>query len=98
MLAELLEPVEAETPYGGRIVSHEPLGWVWLRLETRRRRDRTDGRAVSAVEIATAETRADPRLTEGHLVRFGGGDWVIAAIDGDPDRAGRVTLTIERTR
>ena len=98
LLAELLEPVEAETPYGGRVVSHEALGSLWLRLETRRRRERTDGGAVSAVEIASAETRTDPRLVEGRLIRFGGGDWVIAAVDGDPDRPGRVTLTIERTR
>lgn len=97
-LAELLEPVEAETPYGGRVVSHSSLGSVWLRLEGRRRRERTEAGAVSAVEIARAETRADPRLREGRVIRFGGADWVIAAVDGDPDRPGRVTLNIERTR
>lgn len=53
---------------------------------------------ASSVEVALAETRADPRLREGRVIRFGGADWVIAAIDGDPERSGRVTLNIERTR
>ncbi|MFC5342733.1 phage head closure protein [Brevundimonas staleyi] len=98
VLADLLEPVEAETPYGGRVVSYEPLGSVWLRVESRRRRDRTEAGASAAVDTATVETRADPRLSEGRIVRFGGGDWTIAAVGGDPDRPGRVTLNIERTR
>lgn len=98
VLADLLEPVEAETPYGGRVVSYEPLGSVWLRIERRTRRERTEGGAASAVDLATAETRADPRLSEQRVIRFGGADWVIAAVDGDPDRPGRVTLKLERTR
>ena len=97
-LAELLDPVEAETPYGGRAVSYEPLGSVWLKIEGRRRRERTEAGLTSAVDVAVAETRLDPRLTEGRLVRFGGGDWVIASVNGDPDRPGRVSLNIERTR
>jgi head-tail adaptor len=97
-LAQLLEPVEAETPYGGRAISFEPLGSVWLRIEGRRRRERTEAGVASAVETATAETRTDPRLTEGRVIRFGGADWAIAAVDGDPNRPGRVTLNIERTR
>ncbi len=52
----------------------------------------------AAVEVARAEARADPRLSEGRVVRFGGADWAIGAVDGDPDRPGRVTLTLERTR
>ena len=98
VLAQLLEPVEAETPYGGRAVSYEALGSVWLRLDGRRQRERTEAGVTSAVEVATAETRADPRLVEGRVIRFGGADRVITAIDGDPDRPGRVTLNIERTR
>ncbi|WP_309630020.1 head-tail adaptor protein [Brevundimonas sp.] len=98
VLAELLEPVEAETPYGGRAVSYEPLGAVWLRLDERRRRERTEAGVTSSVEVATAETRADPRLAERRVIRFGGADWVISTIDGNPDRPGRVTLNIERTR
>lgn len=98
VLAQLLEPVEAETPYGGQVVSYEPLGSVWLRLDGRRRRERTEAGVSSAVEVAVAETRADPRLSEGRVIRFGGADWVIAAVTGDPDRAGRVTLNLERTR
>ena len=98
VLAELLEPVEAETPYGGRVVSYRPLGSLWLRLDGRRRRERTEAGVTSAVEIALAETRVDQRLSEGRVIRFGGADWTIAASDRDPDRPGRVTLTIERTR
>ncbi len=98
VLAQLLEPVEADTPYGGRAVSYEALGSVWLRLDGRRRRERTEAGVTSPVEVATAETRTDPRLGEGRVMRFGGADWVIAAVDGDPDRPGRVTLNIERTR
>ena len=98
VLAQLLKPVEAETPYGGRAVSYEPLGSVWLKLDGRRQRERTEAGATSAVEVTIAETRADARLIDGRVIRFGGADWVIAAIDGDPDRPGRATLNIERTR
>lgn len=98
VLAQLLEAVEAETPYGGQVVSYEPLGSVWLRLDGRRRRERTEAGVSSAVEVALAETRADPRLSESRVIRFGGADWIIAAVNGDPDRPGRVTLNIERTR
>ena len=98
VLAELLERVEAETPYDGLAVSYEALGSAWLRLEGRRRRDRTEAGLTSAVELAAAETRADPRLSEGRVIRFGGADWLIAAVDGHPDRPGRVILNIERTR
>ncbi len=98
VLGQLLEPVEAETPYGGRVVSFEPLGSVWLRIEGRRRRERTEAGVVSAIETATAETRTDPRLVEGRVVRFGGADWNVATATGDPDRPGRTTLTLERAR
>ena len=98
VLAELLERVEAETPYGGLAISYEALGSAWLRLEGRRRRDRTEAGLTSAVELAAAETRADPRRSEGRVIRFGGADWLIAAVDGHPDRPGRVILNIERTR
>ncbi len=98
VLGQLLEPAEAETPFGGRAVSYEALGAVWLRLDGRKRRERTEDGVSSAIEVAVAETRADPRLGEGRVIRFGGGDWVIATVNGDPDRPGRVTLNIERTR
>ena len=98
MLGQLLQPVEAETPYGGQAVNYEPLGSVWLRLDGRRQRRRTEAGVTSAVEVGSAEMRADPRLIEGRVIRFGGGDWAIAAVDGDPARPGRVTLNIERMR
>ncbi len=98
VLAELLEPVEAETPYGGQVTSYHPLGSAWLRVVRQSRRDRTEAGATSGIEAATAETRLDPRLIEGRVIRFGGGDWTLMAVSGEPDRPGRVTLKIERTR
>ena len=32
VVASLVRPVEAETPYGGRVVSYEPVGSLWLSL------------------------------------------------------------------
>ena len=98
LLCELLEPVEAETPYGGQAVSYAPLGVAWLRLEASRRRERTEAGVTSAVDTAEAETRTDPRLIEGRVLRFGGGDWRIAAVNADPDRPGRTILKLERAR
>jgi len=98
VLAQLLEPVEAETPYGGRVVSYQPLGSVWLRLDGRRRRQTTEAGVTSATEVATAGTRTDPRLVEARVIRSGGADWAIVSVDGDPDRPGRVTLSLERSR
>lgn len=98
VVAQLLEPVEAETPYGGRSVTYEPLGTVWLKLAARRRRERTEAGVTSAIEVATAEARTDPRLTEGRVIRFGGADWAIGAVGGDPDRPGRAILSLERSR
>ncbi len=98
VLGELLEAVEAETPYGGRAVSFEPLGMVWLRVEGRRRRERTEAEGTAALEVATAEARTDPRLVEGRVIRFGGADWTIAQVDMDAERPGRSRLRLERTR
>ena len=98
VLAELLQPVEAETPYGGRVVSYEPLGLAWLAIRTARRRDRIEAAGARAVESLTAEVRVDPRLAEGRLLRFGGGDWEIVAIGAPGERPGRCELTVERTR
>lgn len=98
ILAELLESVEAETPYGGRVVTFESLGVVWLALGARRSRERTEQDIARSVETLDADVRVDPRLAEGRVLRFGGGDWTIARIDGDPDRPGRATLSLERGR
>jgi hypothetical protein len=98
ILAGLLQPVEAETPYGGRSVTYDSLGVVWLAAGDRRRRERTDAGMVRAIETMTAETRADPRLTEGRVLRFGGADWAIVMIDTDAGSPGRVSLSLERGR
>ena len=96
VLAGLFEPVESETPAGGRAVSFEALGSAWLRLGARRRRERVEAGVMRTVEAATAEARADPRLSEGLVLRFGGADWRIAAVDDG--RPGRVALSLERAR
>ncbi len=95
VLAELFEGIESETPYGGRAVSWEPLGSAWLKLGTRRRREKTEPGGTRAVETVTAETRSDARLTPGRVLRFGGGDWRI--VSGETV-GGRAILNLERMR
>ncbi|SFS76740.1 phage head completion protein [Brevundimonas viscosa] len=94
-LAELLEAVEAETPYGGRSVTYEPLGWVWLKLGPRRRRERTEAGGLHVMETVTGETRADARLEGGRVLRFGGADWRIRSGE---TVGGRAILNLERPR
>ncbi|WP_235562884.1 head-tail adaptor protein [Brevundimonas sp. Root1423] len=94
-LAGLFEGVEAETPYGGRAVNWEPLGSAWLKLGSRRRREKTEAGGRRVVETVTAETRADVRLTPGRMLRFGGGDWRI--VSGETV-GGQAILNLERTR
>lgn len=98
VLGELFEVVEADTPFGGQAVSFEPLGPVWLRVQGRRRRERTEGGGLGVVETATAEARTDPRLVEGRVIRFGGADWRIIQVDVQADRPGRSELQLERVR
>jgi len=98
VLGELFEAVTADTPYGGRAVSFEPLGAIWLKVEGRRRRERSEAEGTVVVELATAEVRTDPRLVEGRVIRFGGADWTIGQVDVDAERPGRSELQLERTR
>ncbi|WP_298099673.1 phage head-tail adapter protein [Brevundimonas sp.] len=95
VLAELLQGVESETPYGGRAVSWEPLGWAWLKLGSRRRREKSEPGGLRVVETVTAETRSDARLAEGRVLGFGGGDWRI--VSGETV-GGRAILNLERVR
>jgi hypothetical protein len=95
VLAELFEGVESETPYGGRAVSWELLGSAWLKLGARRRREKSEPVGARAIETVTAETRSDPRLGNGRMLRFGGGDWRI--VSGETV-GGRAILNLERTR
>ena len=95
ILAGLFEPLEAETPYGGRSVSWQPAGSAWLKLGARRRRERSEAGGLRAVETVTAETRADLRLTPGRVLRFGGADWRI--VSGETV-GGRAILNLERSR
>jgi hypothetical protein len=95
VLAELRQGVESETPYGGRAVSWEPLGWAWLKLGARRRREKSEPGGARMVETVTAETRSDLGLVEGRVLGFGGGDWRI--ISGETV-GGRAILNLERIR
>ncbi|TPW01940.1 MAG: phage head-tail adaptor [bacterium] len=95
VLAELLQGVESETPYGGRAVSWEPLGSAWLKLGARRRREKNEPGGARVVEAVTAETRSDVRLELGRVLRFGGGDWRI--VSGETV-GGRAILNLERIR
>lgn len=100
VLATLIQPVEAETPYGGRAVSHETLGTVWLACGARRRaRVATEAEGVARdAETLGADCRADGRITAGLILRFGGADWRIRAANPDPRRPGRLALETERVR
>ena len=95
VLAELLRGVESETPYGGRAVSWEPLGWAWLKLGARRRREKSEPGGLRVVETVTAETRSDARLVEGRVLGFGGGGWRIGSGE---TVGGRAILNLERIR
>ena len=94
-LAGLFEAVEADTPYGGRSVTYEPVGSAWLKLGARRRRERTEAGVTRGVETVTAETRSDVRLKSGRVLRFGGADWRI--VSGETV-GGRAILNLERVR
>lgn len=96
VLAGLYRPVEAETSYGGRSVTHEAVGSAWLKCGARRRQERGAGDERHAVETMSAEARGDPRLEVGRLLRFGGADWAITTVE--PARPGRVKLGLERVR
>ena len=95
-LAGLFQPVEVETPYGGRSVSFEAVGSAWLRCGARRRLERGEGDQRRAVETMVAEARADARLMIGRVLRLGGADWRIVSVEDA--RPGRAKLDLERVR
>lgn len=95
-LAELLEGVEGVTAQGGRAVTYEPLGFVWIAPGLVKRGVRTGGEGVAEALTLTAECRADGRLTEGRLLRWDGADWRIALVN--QAAPGRARLMLERDR
>ena len=95
VLAGLFEGIEAETPYGGRSVTWEPLGSAWLKLGARRRREIGEVGGQRAIETVTAETRSDVRMVVGRMLRFGGSDWRIVSRE---TVGGRTILNLERMR
>lgn len=96
ILAELLEPVEAETPYGGRSTTYLPLGLVWLRPKSASERERVVADRAHSTARRTLEAREDGRLTVGRVLRFGGGDWRIRAVEAV--RFGWVEIGLEAAR
>ena len=95
ILASVFEAIEAQTPYGGVSVSYEPVGSAWLKLGARRWRERSEPGGVRVVEVVTAETRSDPRLIAGRVLRFGGADWRIQTTE---TVGGQAILMLERSR
>lgn len=93
VLAGLFDGVESQTPYGGRAVSWEPLGSAWLALGRRRLRERAEAGGARTLEAVTAETRSDPKLIAGRVLRFGGADWRIRSGE---TVGGRAILNLER--
>ena len=94
VLADLYEGVESVTPYGGRAVSWEPVGPVWLKPGPRRRREIREPGGARTIETMTAESRSDPRLSVERVLRFGGADWRIRATE---TVGGRAILGLERS-
>lgn len=92
----MLERVEGLTAQGGRAVSYEPLGFVWISPGAVKRSARSGGEGPVEALGRTAECRADGRLIEGRLLRFGGADWRIALVD--EAAPGRARLNLERER
>ena len=96
-LAELYQSVEQETPFGGRSVGLEPVGVVWIEILRRRRRERSEaGVEPRKHEAIDVESRTDPRLSVGRVLRLDGADWRIVLIADDAPKVGRATLTLER--
>lgn len=93
VLAGLFEGLESATPYGGRAVTWEPVGSAWLKLGPRRRREKSEAGGVRVMEIMTAETRADTRLSPERVLRFGGADWRIRSSE---TVGGQAILNLER--
>lgn len=97
VLARIEQPVESETPYGGRVVTYEHQGMMWLACGARRRRERSEGgQAARAVETMSATCRRDGRMAEGLVLRFGGADWTVRGVE--TVEAGRLKLDLERAR
>ncbi|RZJ42791.1 MAG: phage head-tail adapter protein [Brevundimonas sp.] len=94
-MAQLFEVTEADTPYGGRSASYEPLGHAWLKVGLARRRARGEAGTEALAETLAAETRPDARLVSGRMLRFDGADWRV--ISGETI-GGRALLNLERTR
>ena len=97
VLARIEQAVESETPYGGRVVTWEHQGMVWLACGARRRREWSDvGQAARSVETMTATCRRDVRVVAGRVLQFGGADWAVRGVE--TAGAGRLKLDLERAR
>ena len=95
LLAQLFDVTEAETPYGGRSASYEPMGYAWLKVGLVRRRARGEAGTEALAETLAAEARRDARLENGRMLRFDGADWRI--VSGETV-GGRALLNLERAR
>ncbi len=95
ILAEVLEGVEADTPYGGRSISWTEFGQAWLRPGREAATLRVDEGGGRVGQKLSAEARADERLAPGRVLRFRGGDWRIR--EATP-RDGRLRLGLEAIR
>jgi hypothetical protein len=82
-LAEVLIPIEAETPFGGWSRTLQSVGWAWVRMETvQRQLERQDG-ALRSVEQVQALARIEGPLRTGRTLRLDGTDWTIVEIVAD---------------
>lgn len=95
IVAEVLEPIEAETPYGGRSISWVEHGQAWLRPGAERPVERVEDGRLREGRRLTAQARCDERLKIGRVLRFRGGDWRVREVTPD---GGRMRLELEALR
>ena len=95
--AALFSVAEAETEFGGRTASFEPVGALWIAVQRSHRSERSGGDEPPVERLKVlAETRTDPRVDVGMRVEFEGAGWRLAHVARDAPRMGRMTLTLER--
>lgn len=98
-LAALLNPITAETAFGGRSIHYEPLGALWLSILSSASSEDSGAPSAPVRRLKLeAETWSDPRLEPGLVVEMEGLRWRLVHLVADSPRIGRMTLSLEAER